>query len=562
MLNADGAELNFTGLGDLDGTVDGTAQLSIPQVHPLAQFAGLDWSGAGSLTARFRVSRDTQRVEFDLSGAVQQPVTGIAALDAALGDAASLAASGTLHFNGATEVARAALIGNRAELSVSGQVDPAGPVNAQFTLSAADLSAFAGVLKQPVTGAAQVTGNVTGTTAEPNFHLEATSPGFSVASRTVRNLKLAADIAGLARPSGTVNGRARVLGLDTNLQSALTLQDGVLTFSDAAVRAGPTNINGAIAITLKTSDVSGNLTIDSRDLSPWSALANLPLKGRASGKLTLKPDGSAAAEATASSLVIGDVTLADLRMKASLPHWRDQMTGRIDAEARQVTRGAISLEAATLRVEPRKDAFGIDFTGSGVAGAPFTIDAQGTYDAIQRRLALAGLSGRYADKPVMLRKATSFSFGRELALTPFELDWGNTTIAGDVTLGAKYSGRIRLNGLPVRDIGAVAGRQNLHGTAQATLALSGTSANPNAQLTARITNFAFADASKQSPTGDLSVDGTFDPGGSRLAGRFEFRNGRSVGAREWRLASRVEQSTLWLEHECQRTGAGRNQRIG
>jgi translocation and assembly module TamB len=363
-------------------------------------------------------------------------------------------------------------------------------------------------VNQPLAGSVQFTGTITGTAAEPKIHLEATSPNLSVASTAMRDLNLSADLADLADPNGSLKGRARVLGIDTSLQTVLRLQDGVLSFSDAALRAGTTNINGAIAIALKTSSVTGDLTVDSPDLAPWSALANTPLKGRARAKLTLKSDGSAAAEATASSLAIANVTVADLRMNASLPRWRDQMLGRIDAEARQVTSGAVSLETATLRVEPKKDVLGITFSGTGVAGAPFTIDTQGTYDVNQRRLGLARLSGRYADKPVTLRKATSFTFGKDLTIAPFDLAWGQTTVAGDIALGSKYSGRILVNGLLVQDIGALAGRQNLHGKAQATLALSGTSANPSAQITVHITNFAFADSAKQTPAGDLSVTGT------------------------------------------------------
>src|SRR6185503_9538764 len=106
---------------------------------------------------------------------------------------------------------------------------------------------------------------------------------------------------------------------------------------NAALRAGTTDIKGAIAITLITTAVTSDLIIDSSDLSPWSALAEVPLKGRARANLTLKPDGSAAADGTAYSLSIGEVNPHDLRINASLPSWRDQMTGRIDAEARKVT---------------------------------------------------------------------------------------------------------------------------------------------------------------------------------------------------------------------------------
>ena len=507
-LNADGADLTFAGSGDLGGGLDGTVQLSIPQIQPLAQLAGLDWTGAISAQARLRGSKEARQLAFVLNGGLQQPATGIVPLDAALGDAASLAAAGTLHLNGAVEIARAEVKGRNAEASLTGKFDPAGAINAQFTASAADLSVFAAAVKQPLAGKAQFTGTVSGTTTQPKIHLEGASPNLSVAGTSVRDLTLSTDLADLAAPNGTVTGRARVSGMDSTLQTALRLQDGVLTFSNAALRAGTTDIKGAIAITLKTTAVTADLTIDSSDLSPWSALAEVPLKGRARAKLTLKPDGSAAADGTASSLSIGEVSIADLQINASLPRWRDQMTGRIDAEARKVTKGDVSFEIATLRVEPRKDAFALTFTGSGVASAPFTIESQGTYEPNQRRLALARLSGRYADKPVTLRKATALSFGRDITVAPFELAWGETAISGEAALGAKYSGRIRVSGLAVRDIGALAGHQNLHGTAQATLALSGTSTNPNAEMTVKISKFAFADSAKQTPAGDLTFTGT------------------------------------------------------
>jgi translocation and assembly module TamB len=512
-LTADGAEANFVGLGSVRGFVDGTAQISLPEIQPLAQLAGLDWTGALSLQARLQGSPDTHRIQLNLNGDLQKPVTGIAALDAALGGSLSLSAVGSVDFAGAAEIARAELKGGNAELSLSGELAPAGPIDARFMLSATDLSVFAAALKQPVAGRAQITGSITGTTADPVLHIEATSPDLSVASTTLRDLTLTAELSDLVTPNGMVKGRARIFGLDTGIQTGLRLAQGVLTFSDADMRAGGTVIKGGIAITLNTADVTGNLAIDSPDLSAWSALAGMPLKGRVKATATLRPDGGAVAEATASALGIGNFNLAELRMNASLPRWRDQITGRINAEARQVTAGAVSFETATVRIEPKKGTFGINLTGSGFAGAPFTLNTQGTYEPEQRRLALAQLSGRYAEKPVSLRKSTSFSFGKDITVAPFDFAWGQTIVTGEIALGSKYSGRIRVNGLQVQDIGALVGRQNLQGTAQATLALSGTSANPNAQLNVQIAKFAFSDNAKQSPAGDLSMSGTLTRSG-------------------------------------------------
>lgn len=504
-LTGEGAEINFAGAAALDGLLDGTARLSLPRLAPFAQLAGLDWAGAVSLEARIEAAPRSGRTRFDLQGEWQQPLTGIPALDAVLGDTVSLAITGAAEFDGTTEIVQAEVQSPSARLSLSGRASRQGPIDARFTLAAEELSKLGTALGTPLAGTAHLSGYVTGTFDAPKLQAEVSSPLLSVSGTDLRELTLSTELTDLAAPQGAATGHVRLYGLETTLATALRFDNGVLSFSKLAVRTSGTTATGNLAVAVDTGSIGGDIAIVAPDLAPWSAFAGQLLSGEARGSLRLNPNGPATGEATASALGIGDLDIAEMRLEIVAPNWRKELAGRVEAQADQVVAGGVSFDTATLRVESGKDAFALRFAGSGSAGDTFTLDSRAVYEPKRQRLILQELSGRYAEKPIELRKPASISLAEGVEVAPFELAWGDASIAGEFALGPRLTGRIAATRLPVQDIAALAGRRDLAGTAQVTLALSGTEADPGAKLTAKIAGLAFLGAAQKGLAGDLAI---------------------------------------------------------
>jgi translocation and assembly module TamB len=508
VLTGEGAEIGFAGTVMADGLLDGTLRLSVPRLAPFSQLAGLDWTGAVALEAKLSASPGRGSTRFSIDGSWREPRTGIAALDPALGPTVALTAVGSADYDGALEIEQARAVSDAVDLSLLGRLALLGPIDARFEVSAPDLRPLAAGLGRPLAGAARIAGTLTGTAAAPRVQVEATSPSLSVAGTELRDLSVALNVAEVrTTPRGTVSGGAIVKGLRTEFRSTLALEDRLLSIADLRAEAGGSMATGNLAVALETGAVTGTLNLDAPDLAPWSELAKLPLRGSARARIALAPNSSAAIEGTGTELAIADIRIASLRATADLSTWRGPLAGRIDLAADRIETDNLFLERATLRLDPKSGDFPLRFAGTGVAAAPFTLEAQGTYESGAQRLQLRELGGSYAEKPVRLRGPTTLRLSEGLATAPFELAWGGARIAGEFALGQRLSGSLRVSGLPVQDVAALAGRQDVKGTFQGTLALSGTASNPSAKLSSKIAGLAFTGTGEDAPAGDLAFGG-------------------------------------------------------
>ncbi len=505
-LSGAGVELGFTGTATTDGALDGVVRLSVPEIRSVAQLAGLDWSGGLALESNVISGEGLTR--FEMEGAWREPRTGIAELDAVLGSSVRLSATGTARHDGGLEVSRAHVGATAVELLVSGRAARAGPLDVMFELNASDLAALSAASGRPLAGTARIAGHVTGTAAAPSLAAEVSSPSLSFAGTDLSDLRIAAELTDLrTAPRGSASGGLAVAGVRGDFDTRLVLKDRILSFDDLRVRANGATMSGRLSVQPETGAITGTADLTAPDLSPWSALAGLPLAGSARGTVRLRPDGGATIEATGSNLALGDVEAARLRLDASLARWHGPLSGRIDLAAETLSAGAALLDTASLRIEPKAGAYLLRFAGSGTAAAAFTAEAEGTYEPDAQRLRLAALTGTFAGKPVRLRSATSLGFGAGIAAAPFELSWGQSTLAGEFAMGARLSGGLRAENLPIADVAALAGVEDVSGTARATIALSGSRSDPHARLEATIADLAFAGAAGDSPAGDLEVTG-------------------------------------------------------
>ncbi len=519
-LTGEGAEISFAGTARLDGFLDGTVRLSAPEIAPLAAVGGLEWTGALSLEAGLQARPGGDNTRFTVDGAWQDPQTGILALDSVLGEKVTLSATGAAFFDGALDIEQARVAAGEADLSLSGRLEGQGPLDLRFELKIADLAALAAGTGQQMKGEASILGTLVGTADALRLQTEAASPSLTIASTHLRALTLAVDLADLtSSPHGTTKGSVTIEGIRTDFHGNVSLTERLLSLKDLRAQAHGTSLAGNLEFALESHAVIGILDLTAPSLTPWSKLAGLPLGGLARANIRLKPDGSAIAEATGSGLDIGDVRIAKLRVEASLQQWRDRIAGRIDLAAERIKAGAAFIDTASVRIEPAAGAFALQFAGSGTAAAPFTLNGTGAYESAPQRLSLTQLNGTYAEKPVRLRSATSFTFAPGIAAAPFDLDWGDARIGGEFALGPRLSGSIRATDLPVQDLALLAGPTQLKGTARALLAFSGTASDPIAKLTATISKLSVSGGTEKVPEGDLAI--TAELNHSRLDWRAE-----------------------------------------
>jgi translocation and assembly module TamB len=524
IVTGEGAEIGFVGTADLEGLLDGTLHVSVPRLARFAQLARLNWDGAIALDARLAASPGAGSTRFELDGTWQDPSTGIAALDPALGSSITLTAAGIGRYDGALEIERASAQSQTLGMSLMGHLSADGPIDARFEVTTSDLGTFRA--NTALAGAARIAGTVTGTAAAPLLRAEASSSSLSVAGTELRTLAVAVDLTEL-RPTlrGTIGGSGVIAGARAEFASTLAMADRTVSLPGLRLRAHGSRIAGDIAVALDGGAVTGVLQLDAPDLAPWSALARVPLEGSARGKLTLREDGGASAEATGVGLTVGRTRIEALRATAALGRWRESIAGKIELTATGLSAGATSLETATLRLDPKGDVVPLRFAGKGHAAAPFALNAEGAYEPSKRRLRLTALTGTYARKPVSLRDATAVTFRDGIAVAPFDLAWGGARIGGELSVGTRLSGTLRVGGLPLEDLAALAGRTEVQGTARATLALSGTRADPTATLEAAISDLAFSGRGEESPAGDLTFSGTL--GRSRLEWQAKLASGEA-----------------------------------
>lgn len=518
--------LSAQGQASMSGAT-GTAHLDIPDI---ARFAGATLKGALALNLDFRAG-DNSAATASLSGALRQPQSGIAPVDALLGHETTLAASLERHADGTLAAEKIEVNAANGRFTGTARCGADGRVDADYRLDLPRLAA----LDPEVAGAAVVTGKldgpVDGLAASAKLSVDALTAG----AVHLDHVDATLDMADLAKRSGRIDATFRSKALSGTASAAGALDDDALRVSQLRLDAAGTRLDGALTYHFASGIVEGRLDGNAPDLAPWSALAGAPVSGRAQVKAALGTAKGQSIDLTLDGSNIawgGETPLSLQRVTASarLSDLFGKPAGRATLQAEHAKLGRVALDRLRLRGESNKPGrFTLDGEACGNYAKPFALatGATITLAAGAVELRVMRLTGHAGDEAVRLQRPLRVTRrGSEIAFADLALGLGGGRITGAGSVkGAALSLHLLGEKLPVRGLAALAGQQGVTGSLGFELTLGGTRQKPEGEIIVDGEQLRFAAATRPDlPPVGIVASGTWRGGQVDAKGRIASAN--------------------------------------
>jgi translocation and assembly module TamB len=540
-LSAKGAGLALTGVGQISEggqTLEGRLHLSVADLGPFSGLAGHPLAGSIELDAD-AAREGTAGFTAKLAGSTTALRTGIAAGDALLGGAATVA--GSLHRDAASTltVDQLAIRGAAVNLSGEGRFDPASnQLVAALALELPRLKPLGAALGTEMSGALSARISAEGPLDRLGLKSEAVGNDFVAAGAKIDRLRLTGEVADLSDPKAALDGTYRAYGLDGTLAVAAELKgNSQVVLPRFRVTAADSAIEGSLRIALDTGLMQGSINGRAPDLGRFSRLAGTPLAGNLAF--------GAGFDARGGQLV--DLSLTGDRLTAGTDSSRFGI-GRLSLSARfaDVLRapsgtGRLALTSANLgKVEFATANFTLDaprpgrfaFQGEG-KGQPLTVSlgGDGTLEPGRTDLRLSRLAGSLGGDQILLRQPLTLSKrGSDFSLSGLAVDFGTGRITGNGGVrGESLSLALNAANLPVGSAARLLGYPKTRGTLTITTTLDGTLRAPRGHMSLNARALSFA-ASKHSrlPTLGLDVNGNWNGRSIDLKGQVTGLRGDSI----------------------------------
>jgi translocation and assembly module TamB len=540
-LSVEGAGLALTGVGQISEggqTLEGQLHFSVSDLRPFSGLAGHPLAGSIELDAD-AAREGTAGFTTKLAGSAKGLRTGIAAGDALLGGAATLA--GTLHRGaaGTLTVDQLAIKGAAVNLSGDGRFDPASnQLVAALALELPRLKPLGAALSTEMSGALSARISAEGPLDRLGLKSEVVGNDFVAAGAKIDRLRLAGEVADLSDPKAALEGTYRAYGLDGTLAVAAELKgDSQLVLPRFRLTAADSAIEGSLRIALDTGLMQGSINGRAPDLGRFLRLAGTPLGGnlvfsagldaRRGQLLDLSLTGSRLTGGTGSSVLgIGRVVL----------------TARFaDALGAPSGTGSLALTSASFgKVEFATANFTLDaarpgrfaFQGEG-KGQPLTVSlgGDGMLEPGRTDLRLTRLAGSLGGDQILLQQPLTLSKrGSDFSLSGLAVDFGPGRITGNGGVrGESLSLALNAANLPVGSAARLLGYRKARGTLTITTTLDGTLRAPRGHVSLNARGLSFA-ASKHSrlPTLGLDVNGNWNGRTLDLKGQVTGLRGDSI----------------------------------
>lgn len=487
-LTLEGRAVRLAGSGSLglqDHRLDGSADLRLDDLRPVAAAAGSPASGGAGLSASVGGTVQPLALSGRVSAAGNGLVTGIAAVDALLGPGTRLEAPFAWDERAGLDVSALRIDGrNLAGEGKLRLLPGAGPLDAQLRLTVPTLAPLSDAAGTPLRGRLTLDAEARGAVADPQASVVLRLQDAAV--DTTRIASARAELRAvtlLSRPTGrlTLDGSsdlgplsaaadfilednrrlrlapitARGLGIavDGNIQADLAgpLASGQLHIAseapDRGIRFGETALRGPLGIDVR--------------LLPQRAQQRVVVAVRG-GPLSLR---QGAAEQLAIDGLTGDATLDDAFAD---PHFSARMRA-------QRINGPLAIGEMRLTADGTPARIRVTAAGEGEGEHPghleVSTDVSRIADAL--RLDIDRLSGRLAGEPLRLSQpARIISSPGLLEVSGLALAVGSGSLSADARLGrGETNATLRAEALPLPMARALAPAAPSHGTLAADLSL-------------------------------------------------------------------------------------------
>jgi len=516
-LSAEGAGLALTGVGQISEggqTLEGQLHLSVADLRPFSGLAGHPLAGSIELDAD-AAREGTAGFITKLAGSAKGLRTGIAAGDALLGGAATVA--GTLHRDaaGTLTVDQLAIEGAAVNLSGDGRFDPASnQLVAALALELPRLKPLGAALGTEMSGALSARINAEGPLDRLGLKSEVVGNDFVAAGAKIDRLRLTGEVADLSDPKAALEGTYRAYGLDGTLAVAAELKgDSQVVLPRFRLTAADSAIEGSLRIALDTGLMQGSINGRAPDLGRFSRLAGTPLGGnlvfsagldaRRGQLLDLSLTGGRLTGGTGSSVLgIGRVVLT-----ARFADALGTPSGTGSLALTSASFGKVEFATANFTLDaPRPGRFAFQAEGKG---QPLTVSlgGDGTLEPGRTDLRLSDFS-----------------------LSGLAVDFGTGRITGNGGVrGESLSLALNAANLPVGSPARLLGYPKTRGTLTITTTLDGTLRAPRGHMSLNARGLSFA-ASKHSrlPTLGLDVNSNWNGRSIDLKGQVTGLRGDSI----------------------------------
>lgn len=467
-----------------DGKMAGEAALSVPDLSDLGDLTGAPRSGALTLASDFHAAADGSATAV-LSGTLERLRSGVEAIDRLTGDKVALAATLARTADGTVAAREVSIDGADVGLTGSAQRAPDGRVDASWRLVLPRLAA----LDPALGGRAVVDGTLGGTTAAPTASATVTADAVAAGTLRLDHVEAHASLADLAKAAGVIDLRFRRGALQGTVSADTGLSRNTLRFDRIRLAAAGTTLGGALALQLSTGTLDGTLDGNVPTLAPWSALAGMPLGGNATLKARLAggKGQSLALTLDGKTLAIAGAHVGTLHATAQLADLLTKPTGQAELVLEQASYDKATAARLTLAGKSdRPGRFALSLGAEGRAGEAYTLSAaaEAGFNRGAVELRLTRLAGKLGHLPVQLHAPLLVTRrGDDLAFAGLDLGFGGGRIAGDGSLkGAALALHLKAAGLPVHDLGELAGQNDISGVLGFEATVAGSRTRPEGRL--------------------------------------------------------------------------------
>ncbi len=501
---ADGREIE----GDL-----GVSRLNLAAFSP---FAGRPLAGTATLDARLSASTDLTRASAVLKGRAQGLETGIARLDALIGQGLSI--DGALARDGAN-----ALSVDNLKIDTDGI---AATVNGRLATDIANLNATLALddlarIDPRLAGALQANAAFSGTLDALGVKATLRVPDGMAEGRPLRDVTvdvsatdITKDVGGTFALSGDIGGKPA-----RGSAALATLPDGTRRLSDLDLAIGSVTARGDLALD-PASLATGRLTIAAGDLADIAALALTEMAGALNADVTLSvADGrqNADVRASAERLRAFSQSVGSASINGRVLDLRGVPLVDGTAELRAVALSGVAIETATLRANG--NATGTDLTLEALAQGT-NLRAAGRLEPTTdgARLRLARFTAARPGLNAALNAPATFTLvGGTVSIDRLALSAGGGTATVSGTAGERLDLSVDLRALPLALVSLAVPDANLSGTLAGTARLAGTASAPTGPFDLRITRLSRPDLSSSGAGPfDIAANGTLGNGRAQL----------------------------------------------
>jgi len=487
-LSAEGAGLALSGAGQLSEggrAVEGQLRLSIADLRPFSGLAGQRLAGSVELAAdAARESAGGFRAS--LQGSAKGLRTGIAAGDALLGDAATIAGSLQRDPAGTLIVDQLAIAGAAANLSGNARFDPASnQLRGELALEVPRLKPLGSALGTDMAGALTAQIDVEGALDHLRLKGHAEGNDLAAAGARIDRLRLAGEVLDLAEAKAALDGTYRAYGFDGTLAVTAQLEkDSALVLPRFRLTAADSAVEGSLRVAVATGLVRGSISGRVPDLGRFSRLAGTPL----GGSLAF----SAGLDARGGQLL--NISVTGTRLTAG-------------------AMGKAELSTANLTLNtprPGRLAFQADARGQPLTVA---LAGDGGFEPSRIELRLNRLTGSLGSDRLFLEQPLTLSKrGADLAFSGLAFDFGGGRITGNGSIrGESLALALNVANLPIASGAQLMGYPKARGTLAIATTLDGSLRAPRGHISFNAHGLSLATSTHSHlPTLGLGVDGDWN----------------------------------------------------